>query len=235
MVVALKEHYAARRLPLEDLEARVEAVYRARSVPELDHPAADLGRLPTLPGSHQRRHRRVLLAASVGAVLLSASVYLGLGSSPSVGPPGGGVQQRPLDTSSVQTGTRAQAAGEAYLLAIENEQWDQAQARLCSAMRRRFPSGAAIAKAVYADNGRRPASHQILCLAAGRLGGAEMQARRSATATTEPRTCCGAGLGTACGRARRGRGQRRFAMVGVQTPAIGVSYGQREMTTPTGS
>ena len=166
VVVALKEHYAAGRLSLEDFESRVEAIYQARSVPELHHLAADLGSPPALPGGHRRRNLRIMLAACLGAVLLSTTVYLGFRVPPAAGPDGGGqpspLNAAPLDTSSTQTGTPAQAAGEAYLRAIEHEQWDRAQAQMCLAMRKRYPTGAAIAKAVYADNGQRPANHQIL-------------------------------------------------------------------------
>jgi Domain of unknown function (DUF1707) len=46
---ALREHFAAGRISGEELDERLSAVYRARTVPELEHLRRDLPELPPSP------------------------------------------------------------------------------------------------------------------------------------------------------------------------------------------
>lgn len=55
---ALREHYAAGRLDEQELGERLDAVYRARTVQELEHLRRDLPQLPTPPAAQRAELKR---------------------------------------------------------------------------------------------------------------------------------------------------------------------------------
>ena len=87
----LREHYAAGRLDADELSERLEAVYRATTVAELDGLRADLPDprpLPVPAGAHELARRRIYQDA--GAVLIfdvgCVAVWAATGASGSFWP-----------------------------------------------------------------------------------------------------------------------------------------------------